>query len=361
MDFTSQSNNLCMGIVGLPNIGKSTLFNLLTKQSVPSANYPFCTRDPNDGIVHIPDHRIDFLSSLYRPKSTVFATLAVTDIAGLVEGASEGRGLGNEFLEHIRGTDGIFHVVQCFEEEEIVRSTPVDPLADIKIVEEELRLRDLSTIEKQLAKRKAPPILSKLREVLSTRWVSQGEWSADEVKEIAKMNLLTTKKVVYCANVGEEEYDFICDLKREKERREKSENADVDNATGIIKKKGLVLKHLKKIAHLKPLIFTRSKVDFKELCRKGYEALSLINFFTAGSDEVRAWTIKAHTEICYAGGVIHSDFSTHFITAEVMKYCDFEKYGSEVETRKAGKVGFRGKGYYVEDGDIIHFRAGKRK
>lgn len=359
MDFTSPSNNLKMGIVGLPNIGKSTLFNLLTHQSVPSSNYPFCTKDPNDGIIAVADPRIDFLSNVYSPRKTTFAALQVSDIAGLVKGASEGVGLGNAFLEHIRCVDGIFHVVQCFEDDLILRTEKVDPLGDIKIINDELRLKDLEIVKKMIGRR-GNKLLEKIRDTLEEKWINEGEWTQEEVKEIIKLNFLTTKKVVYVANVGEDEYEFLNEMKEKKTAASTENTAGNEQNNKETKRKGLKLGHIKKIAHLKPIWYTKTTINTNDFVRKGYEALSLINFFTAGKDEVRSWTIKKNTEICFAGAVIHTDFSKYFITAEVMKYSDFEKCGNEVETRKAGKVAFRGKGYFVEDGDIINFRAGKK-
>lgn len=349
---SSKSNNLTVGIVGLPNTGKSTLFNFLTRNSVPAENYPFCTIDPSFGKVEIDDIRCDNLVKICRPKNIVKACLNVTDIAGLVKGASEGIGLGNCFLNHIRCVDAIFHVVRCFENPEILHvEDTVDPLRDINVVNEELRKKDLDTLTKHFDKlvkdcrgksldkksKDRITLVERLLEILKTSWVNEHEFNDEEINYISTLDLLTTKRVVYLANVSDEEY--------EKKR---------------------INKHLKAL-----LSFTRNVIVFSavyentsnsrtpfinKLVKKGYELLDLINFFTVGKDEVRSWTIRRGITAPQAGAVIHSDFMNYFIMAEVCSYDDLIELGSEAEVKKQGKYHQRGKQYIVNDGDIMLFK-----
>ncbi|EOB11714.1 Obg-like ATPase 1 [Nosema bombycis CQ1] len=350
---SSKSNNLTVGIVGLPNTGKSTLFNYLTKNSVPAENYPFCTIDPSYGKVEIDDKRVEILTTLCKPKNTVKAYLGVTDIAGLVKGASDGVGLGNCFLDNIRNVDAIFHVVRCFEDPEILHvEDTVDPLRDINVVNDELRFKDIETLTKQYEKIKKDlrgkaldkkskdkvALVERLLEILKTSWVNEHEFNEEEVAFISTLNLLTVKNVVYLANVSYEDYE---------------------------KKK--INKHLRSLLGLTKnvIVFSGSYLNsvgdartpfLDKLVKKGYELLNLINFFTVGKDEVRSWTIRRGCLAPEAGSVIHTDFMNYFIMAEVMSYDDLVSCGSEVEAKKQGKYYQRGKGYVVNDGDIILFK-----
>ncbi|ELA47626.1 GTP-binding protein YchF [Vavraia culicis subsp. floridensis] len=340
-----KSHNLSMGIVGLPNVGKSTLFNALTKRSVPAANYPFCTITPEEGRIEIPDERFDYLVNLYKPKSVVPAYLSIIDIAGLIKGASQGLGLGNEFLENIRRTDGIFQVVRCFEDENIVHvDEDIDPLRDVKTIKDELRLKDLQIITKRIEKQKRETVvdakkkkfetqtLDKLREILEIKWTNEAEWTPDEVEYLNTLNLLTTKEVVYLANISEDEYD-----------------------------NKLVNKHLRALIKAERNVFPFSATNLsdafvRKLLWKGYEALKLINFFTAGAPEVKSWTVREGTKAPQAAAVIHSDFEKNFIMAEVMEYNDIKLHGNEQGVKKAGRYLHKGRDYVVQDGNIILFK-----
>ncbi|KAF7683192.1 Obg-like ATPase 1 [Astathelohania contejeani] len=337
-----KSHNLSMGIVGLPNVGKSSLFNALTSNNVPAENYPFCTIDPTEGRIQIDDERIDLLVELYKPKNVVKAYLSVIDIAGLVKGASTGLGLGNNFLEHIKRVDAIFHVVRCFEDQDIGHcEQDINPLRDIEIINDELRLKDLEFVTKRIeAVRRSDPkalaCLEKIKKLLDATGSikiphSADEFTQDEIVYINTLNLLTCKNIVYLANVSASNY---------KERK--------------------VNKHLKSILSYKPIPFNPDLIDatfIKKIVTAGYQSLNLINFFTAGADEVKSWTVRKGSKAPQAAGVIHSDFEKYFIMADVMKFSDLKELGSEREVKKNGKYLQRGKTYVVEDGDIILFKA----
>ncbi|KAG5860112.1 putative GTP-binding protein [Encephalitozoon hellem] len=353
---SSKSNNLSMGIVGLPNVGKSTLFNFLTRNNVPAENYPFCTIDPSEGRVEIQDERVEMLAEKYMPHNVVRAYLSVTDIAGLVKGASTGVGLGNHFLDNIRNVDGIFHVVRCFEDPEVAHfEDGVDPIRDIEIVNEELRLKDYETLvrheEKMLKDLRSKPsdkklkdqaaLVKRLVEILKKDWVNKHEFNEEEIAYISTLNLLTVKNVVYLANISEKDYEM--------RRANKHLRAVLKYSSDVI-----VFSAAYESSH-------DSRVFLDKLVKKGYESLDLINFFTVGKDEVRSWTIRRGISAPSAGAVIHSDFKKYFIMAEVMSFEDLKAYGSETEVKKAGKYHQRGKTYVVNDGDIILFKVNPPK
>lgn len=342
----SNSNNLSMGLVGLPNVGKSTLFNHLTNSNVLAENYPFCTISPTEKQLKIEDKRMEILSEFYKPKKNIPSHLSIVDIAGLVEGASKGEGLGNQFLDHIRSVDGIFHIVRCFNDDSIIGE--VDPIKSIETINNELRLKDLQVV-KGMNKKSKPEVkrlLDEMESVLESKWLNEVVWKDDDCKLIGRMNMLTTKNVVFLANIGEVDYSLVQDARSGvKPTIKVSSNSS--------------LKYLKLIKHLNPIVFTKNSIETEKLISRAYEALNLINFFTCGKEEVRSWTIKKDCLVNNAGNVIHSDFSTYFIMAEVIEYEDFLLYKGDV--KKHGKLYQRGKGYVVKDGDIILFKSNPAK
>jgi len=364
------SNSLCMGIVGLPNVGKSTLFNILTKLSVPAENYPFCTIEPNEARVSVPDERYDWLVDFHKPASKVPAVLQITDIAGLIRGASKGEGLGNNFLSHIRAVDGIFHVVRIFEDGEVTHvEGAVDPVRDLEIVTEELLLKDIELVEKLLdatqrslahskdKKKKAElEVLLKLKEVLAEKkQIRLYDWKAVEIEVLNSLQLLTAKPVVYIINMSEKDYAKKGSkwLLKIKQWVDANGGEPMVPFCGALESKLLEMdpEQTKKYCDENKL-----QSGIPKIIKTGYHALDLIHFFTCGSDEVKCWTIRKGTKAPQAAGVIHSDFEKGFICAEVQKFEDFKELGSESACRAAGKLKQEGKLYSVVDGDIIFFK-----
>ncbi len=362
--------SLQAGIVGLPNVGKSTLFNAITKKNILAANYPFATIDPNVGIVTVPDKRLEFLENLYLPKSLVPTTYEFTDIAGLVKGASNGEGLGNKFLSHIREVDAIVEVVRCFQDTNIIHvEGNVDPVRDIEIINVELMLSDLEIVENRMNKigKKAAmtkdkeaalevEVLNKIKDSLEKNIpLRRVGFTEAEEKIIKNFHFLTIKPIIYMANVSEE--DLLTDgneyVEKVKEYA-KGENAEVVVVSAKIESELVELSDEDKIEFLQDLGIKESGLD--KLIKATYDLLGLATYFTAGSDECRAWTFKKGMKAPECAGIIHSDFERGFIKAEIMSYEDLEKYGSEVKVKEAGRMRLEGKEYIMQDGDICHFR-----
>lgn len=357
-----------LGIVGLPNVGKSTLFNAITKAGIEAANYPFCTIDPNVGVVTVPDPRIDKLHEIYNSKKTVYTTIEFADIAGLVKGASKGEGLGNQFLGHIRETDAIIHVVRCFDNDNIVHVNGViNPIDDIDTINTELILADLEMIEKAILKMeksvKADKTLKpSLETLLRIRGVLDNGKAArtadlddDERALIKPYNLLTAKPIIYVANISE---NALVDTDNKYVRAvtefAKSENAKCVTICADIESELSELDNEDRIAYLEELGISESGLD--KLIKASYSLLDLISFLTAGHDEVRAWTIKRGTKAPEAAGKIHSDFEKGFIRAETISYDKLMECGGLLsKARERGFIRSEGKNYVMQDGDVVNF------
>lgn len=355
------------GIVGLPNVGKSTLFNALTDAGIDAANYPFCTIEPNTGVVPIPDKLLDALSAIVDPEKVLPATMEFVDIAGLVAGASKGEGLGNKFLANIRETHAIAHVVRCFQNDDIVHvSGKIDPLSDIEIINTELALADLESVEKRMIKTakiaksgdkeaKADlAILEKCKECLDEgKALRSLDWDKDEKKILSRFQLITTKPTMYIANVSEDGFENNPLLEQVREFASK-EGAEVVPICASIESEIAALDDEDKADFLADL--GQEEPGLNRVIRAGYHLLSLQTYFTAGKKEVRAWQVRVGATAPQAAGVIHTDFEKGFIRAEVTAYDDYIAGNGEAGAKEAGKWRLEGKDYIVQDGDVMHFR-----
>lgn len=361
--------SLTAGIVGLPNVGKSTLFNAITKKSILMANYPFATIDPNVGVVIVPDERIDVLKNMYNPERVIPTTYEFTDIAGLVKGASNGEGLGNKFLSHIREVDAVVEVVRCFDDENIIHvDGSVDPIRDIEVINVELVLSDLEIVTSRINRigKKAMTtknkddvkeieLLERIKEALESNIpVRKLGLDEEEKKLISSFNLITLKPIIYALNVEDNGINTGNNYTKLVEDYAKKEGSETAIICAKLESELSELDEEEKKLFLDDLGIKESGVE--RLINKTYDLLGLATFFTVGKDEVRAWTFKKGSRAPECAGIIHSDFEKGFIKAEVMSYNDLVNAGSELKVRELGKARIEGKEYIMQDGDICHFR-----
>ena len=361
--------SLTAGIVGLPNVGKSTLFNAITKKSILMANYPFATIDPNVGVVIVPDERIDVLKNMYNPERVIPTTYEFTDIAGLVKGASNGEGLGNKFLSHIREVDAVVEVVRCFDDENIIHvDGSVDPIRDIEVINVELVLSDLEIVTSRINRigKKAMTtknkddvkeieLLERIKEALESNIpVRKLGLDEEEKKLISSFNLITLKPIIYALNVEDNDINTGNNYTKLVEDYAKKEGSETAIICAKLESELSELDEEEKKLFLDDLGIKESGVE--RLINKTYDLLGLATFFTVGKDEVRAWTFKKGSKAPECAGIIHSDFERGFIKAEVMSYDDLVVAGSELKVREAGRARIEGKEYVMQDGDICHFR-----
>lgn len=361
--------SLTAGIVGLPNVGKSTLFNAITKKNILAANYPFATIEPNVGMVIVPDKRLDFLNELVKPKSLVPTTFEFTDIAGLVKGASHGEGLGNKFLSHIRDVDAVVEVVRCFDDLNITHvEGKTDPIRDIEIIDVEFIFCDLEVVNNRLGKiekkaistkdkdaLKEVDLLKRIKEALENNVPARKlEYTKDDLKILKAFNLLTLKPIIYVANIKEDDINKENDYVKKVKEYAKKDNAEVIVLCAKIEEELSGFDDEEKTAFLNELGIDESGLD--KLIKASYSLLGLQTYFTAGPKEVRAWTFKKGMKAPECAGIIHSDFEKGFIRAEVISFDDYKKYNGEKGAKEAGKLRSEGKDYLMQDGDVCLFR-----